>query len=64
MMDLEDEKARILEQLAEMAADTAVKPELRLKAAGMVLGQASGRDAGEAEPQVLRFEGALEQWSR
>ena len=36
----------------------------RLKAAGMVLGQASGKDAGEAEPQVLRFEGALEQWSR
>lgn len=64
MMDLEDEKARILEQLAEMAADTAVKPELRLKAAGMVLSQASGRDTGEAEPQVLRFEGALEQWSR
>ena len=64
MMDLEDEKARILEQLAEMAADTTVKPELRLKAAGMVLGQASDRDTGEAEPQVLRFEGALEQWSR
>ena len=52
------------EELAEMAADTTVKPELRLKAAGMVLGQASGKDAGEAEPQVLRFEGALEQWSR
>ena len=64
MMDLEDEKARILEQLAEMAADTTVKPELRLKAAGMVLGQASDKDTGEAEPQVLRFEGALEQWSR
>ncbi len=64
MMDLEDEKARILEQLAEMAADTTVKPELRLKAAGMVLGQAGGRDAGEEEPQGLRFEGALEQWSR
>lgn len=64
MMDLEDEKVRILEQLAEMAADTTVKPELRLKAAGMVLGQANGKDAGEAEPQVLRFEGALEQWSR
>ena len=46
MMDLEGEKARILEQLAEMAADTTVKPELRLKAAGMVLGQASGRDTG------------------
>ena len=56
MMDLEDEKARILEQLAEMAADTTVKPELRL--------QASDKDTGEAEPQVLRFEGALEQWSR
>lgn len=64
MIDLEDEKERILEQLAEMAADTTVKPELRLKAAGMVLGQASGRDAGETEPEVLRFEGALEQWSR
>ena len=64
MMDLEDEKARVLEQLAGMAADTTVKPELRLKAAGMVLGQESGKDAGEAEPQVLRFEGALEQWSR
>ena len=64
MMDLEDEKARILEQLAEMAADTAMKPELRLKAAGMVLGQASDKDTGKAEPQVLRFEGALEQWSR
>lgn len=64
MMDLEDEKVRILEQLAEMAADTTVKPELRLKAAGMVLGQASGKGASEAEPQVLRFEGALEQWSR
>ena len=64
MMDLEGEKARILEQLAEMAADTTVKPERRLKAAGMVRCQASGRDTGEAEPQVLRFEGALEQWSR
>ena len=70
MMDLEDEKARILEQLAEMAADTAVKPELRLKAAGMVLGLERGKpapaakDEGEAEPEVLRFEGALEQWSR
>ena len=64
MMDLEGEKARILEQLAEMAADTTVKPELRLKAAGMVLGQASDKDTGEAEPEVLRFEGALEQWSR
>lgn len=70
MMDLEDEKARILEQLAEMAADTAVKPELRLKAAGMVLGHERGKpapaakDEGEAEPEVLRFEGALEQWSR
>ena len=51
MMDLEGEKARILEQLAD-------------KAAGMVLGQASDKDTGEAEPQVLRFEGALEQWSR
>ncbi len=64
LMDLEGEEARILEQLAEMAADTTVKPELRLKAAGMVLGQASDKDTGEAEPQVLRFEGALEQWSR
>ena len=69
MMDLEDEKARILEQLAEMAADTAMKPELRLKAAGMVLGHERGKaapakDEGDAEPEVLRFEGALEQWSR
>ena len=51
MIDLEDEKERILEQLAAMVADASVKPELRLKAAGMV-------------PEVLRFEGALEQWSR
>lgn len=69
MMDLEDEKARILEQLAEMAADTTVKPELRLKAAGMVLGHERGKaapakDEGQTEPDVLRFEGALEQWSR
>ena len=69
MMDLEDEKARILEQLAEMATDTTVKPELRLKAAGMVLGHERGKaapakDEGDAEPEVLRFEGALEQWSR
>ena len=64
MMDLEGEKARILEQLAEMAADTTVKPGLRLKAVGMVLGQANDKDTGEAEPQVRRFEGALEQWSR
>ena len=63
MIDLEDEKERILEQLAEMAADTAVKPELRRKAAGMVLSQASDKDTGEAEPQVLRFEGAGGQWS-
>ena len=60
MMDLEDEKARILEQLAEMAADTTVKPELRLKAAGMVLGHERGKaapakDEGAAEPEVLRF---------
>ena len=64
MIDLEDEKERILEQLAAMVADASVKPELRLKAAGMVLSQASDKDTGEAEPQVLRFEGALEQWSR
>ena len=64
MIDLEDEKERILEQLAAMVADASVKPELRLKAAGMVLGQASDKDTGEAEPQVLRFEGALEHWSR
>ena len=46
-----------------------VKPELRLKAAGMVLGHERGKaapakDEGAAEPEVLRFEGALEQWSR
>ena len=69
MMDLEDEKERILEQLAEMVADASVKPELRLKAAGMVLGHergkaASAKDEAETEPEVLRFEGALEQWSR
>ena len=60
MIDLEDEKERILEQLAAMVADASVKPELRLKAAGMVL----GHERGKAEPEVLRFEGALEQWSR
>ena len=32
MIDLEDEKERILEQLAAMVADASVKPELRLKA--------------------------------
>ena len=55
MMDLKGEKTRILEQLAEMAADTTVKPELRLKAAGMVLGHERGKaapakDEGAAEP--------------
>ena len=69
MIDLEDEKERILEQLAAMVADASVKPELRLKAAGMVLGHERGKaapakDEGETEPEVLRFEGALEQWSR
>ena len=68
MIDLEDEKERILEQLAAMVADASVKPELRLKAAGMVLGHERSRTAAkgddEAEPEVLRFEGALEQWSR
>lgn len=70
MIDLEDEKERILEQLAAMVADASVKPELRLKAAGMVLGHErsklapAAKDEGEAEPEVLRFEGALEQWSR
>ena len=67
MIDLEDEKERILEQLAAMVADASVKPELRLKAAGMVLGHERGKAApakDEAEPEVLRFEGALEQWSR
>lgn len=69
MIDLEDEKERILEQLAAMVADASVKPELRLKAAGMVLGHERSKPApvkgdGEAEPEVLRFEGALEQWSR
>ena len=70
MIDLEDEKERILEQLAAMVADASVKPELRLKAAGMVLGHERGKpapaakDEGEAEPEVLRFEGALEQWGR
>ena len=51
-----------------MVADASVKPELRLKAAGMVLGhersKTAAKDDGEAEPEVLRFEGALEQWSR
>ena len=52
-----------------MVADASVKPELRLKAAGMVLGHERGKaapakDEGEAEPEVLRFEGALEPWSR
>lgn len=52
-----------------MVADASVKPELRLKAAGMVLGHERGKaapakDEGETEPEVLRFEGALEQWSR
>ena len=79
MIDLEDEKERILEQLAAMVADASVKPELRLKAAGMVLGHERGKaapakDEGAAAycaqqlttlwPEVLRFEGALEQWSR
>ena len=69
MIDLEDEKERILEQLAAMVADASVKPELRLNAAGMVLGPERRKTApvkgdGEAEPEVLRFEGALEQWSR
>ena len=69
MIDLEDEKERILEQLAAMVAEASVKPEPRLKAAGMVLGHERGKaapakDEGAAEPEVLRFEGALEQWSR
>ena len=68
MIDLEDEKERILEQLAAMVADASVKPELRLKAAGMVLGhersKTAAKDDDKAEPEVLRFEGALEQWSR
>ena len=69
MIDLEDEKERSLEQLAAMVADASVKPELRLKAAGMVLGHERSKTApvkgdGEAELEVLRFEGALEQWSR
>lgn len=58
MIDLEDEKERILEQLAAMVADASVKPELRLKAAGMVL----GHERGKAAPSS--FAGALEQWSR
>ena len=57
MIDLEDEKERILEQLAAMVADASVKPELRLKAAGMVLGHERGKaapakDEGAAEPEV------------
>ena len=61
MIDLEDEKERILEQLAAMVADSSVKPELRLKAAGMVLGHERGKaapakDEGETEPEVLRFD--------
>ena len=61
MIDLEDEKERILEQLAAMVADASVKPELRLKAAGMVLGHERGKAApakgeGETEPEVLRFD--------
>ena len=60
MIDLEDEKERILEQLAAMVADASVKPELRLKAAGMVLGHERGKavpakDEGAAEPEVLRI---------
>ena len=59
MIDLEDEKERILEQLAAMVADASVKPELRLKAAGMVLGHERGKaapakDEGAAEPEALR----------
>ena len=45
MIDLDDEKERILEQLAAMVADASVKPELRLKAAGMVLGHERGKAA-------------------
>ena len=61
MIDLEGEKERILEQLAAMVADASVKPELRLKAAGMVLGHERGKaapakDEGETEPEVLRFD--------
>ena len=69
MIDLEDEKQRILERLAARVADASVKPELRLRAAGLVRGHERGKtapaeDGGEAEAEVLRFEGALEQWSR
>ena len=61
MIDLEDEKERILEQLAAMVADASVKPELRIKAAGMVLCHERGKaapakDEGAAEPEVLRFD--------
>ena len=52
MIDLEDEKERILAQLAAM-----VLGHERGKAA-------PAKDEGAAEPEVLRFEGALEQWSR
>ena len=54
MIDLEDEKERILEQLAAMVADASVKPELRLKAAGMVL----GHERGKAAPAKDRAGGA------
>lgn len=61
MIDLEDEKERILEQLAAMVADASVKPELRLKAAGMVLGRAGGAAlrgrARAVEPVVRRRDG-------
>ena len=69
MIDLEDEKERILEQLAAMVADASVKPARRLTGGGWGPGHARARPApatpaGGPEPEVLRFEGALEQWSR
>lgn len=69
MIDLEDEKEPHSRAAGGHGGDASVKPELRLKAAGMVLGHERGKaapakDEGAAEPEVLRFEGALEQWSR
>ena len=59
--------AAAVEVIVALMRDGDVKPELRLKAAESILDRVWGKNAvqgsGDGEA-VVRFEGALEEWSR
>ena len=59
--------ALAVEVIVSLMQDSAIKPELRLKAAESVLDRVCGKNAvqgDESGSAVVRFEGVLEEWSR